>query len=77
MKNVLTAAFSMIDKALEMGLIKMRERWTKEYLDTKNELLEQYKKRKIERDHRAIIDLEDRLKLLLETFEKQIENGRN
>lgn len=77
MKNVLTAAFSMIDKALEMGLIKMRERWTKEYFDTKNELLEQYKKRKIERDHRAIIDLEDRLKLLLETFEKQIENGRS
>ena len=71
------AVASAFDKALEMGLIKMKERWTKEYHVKKKQLQDEYKKVKILRDYRLIKDLEDEIKLLMEDFENQIENGRS
>jgi len=71
------AIASAFDKALEMGLIKMKERWTKEYHVKKKQLQDEYKKVKILRDYRLIKDLEDEIQLLMEDFENQIENGRS
>jgi len=71
------AVASAFDKALEMGLIKMKERWTKEYHVKKKQLQDEYKKVKILRDYRLIKDLEDEIQLLMEDFENQIENGRS
>ena len=71
------AVASAFDKALEMGLIKMKERWTKEYHVKKKQLQDEYKKVKILRDYRLIKDLEDEIQILMEDFENQIENGRS
>lgn len=70
------AVAGAFDKALEMGLIKMREKWLKEYHLKKKALKDEYKKVKILRDYRLIKDLEDEIELLMEDFENQIENGR-
>lgn len=67
---------SCFDKALEMGLIKMKEKWTKQYHENKIKLQNEYKKLKVDRDYRLIKDLEDSIALLAEDFENQIEQGR-
>ena len=69
-------ALSSLDKILEMGLIKMDEKWKTEFYKKKTALRNERAKLKHERDYRMIYDLENDLVLLMEIFEKQIEEGR-
>lgn len=75
--GALGAIASAFDKALEIGIIKMKERWTKAYHLKRKQLKDEYKKPKVLRDYRRIKDLEDDIELLMQDFESQIERGRD
>ena len=69
-------AFSSIDKILEFGLIKMDEAFKNKYFKKRKDLNAERSKEVHNRDYRLIYDLEEELSLLMEIFEREIEQGR-
>ena len=76
MVSLIEAGLAVVDKALSMGLIKMKERYKREYFDLRLKLKEERNKIADQRDYGLILEMEEELKLLLDVFYHEINKGR-
>lgn len=66
------SALTVVDHVLSLGLIHLKNKHKAEYYELRKELDDERKKERHQRDYRRIVDLEDKLRLLIDTFPEQI-----